>query len=95
MEKAGEKTVASNTQKFEINKLSEALEQQKAEIDRLKWLLDNSGTGNFSFLSTSCRQTGIQKVIIPHFSLFELRIWRIVLRLSFYAGLYRVCVSVH
>ncbi|NXH35042.1 CNTRL protein, partial [Myiagra hebetior] len=46
MEKAGEKTVASNTQKFEINKLSEAVEQQKAEIDRLKWWLDNFGTGN-------------------------------------------------
>lgn len=55
MEKAGEKTVASNTQKSEINKLSEAMEQQKAEIDRLKWWLDNFGTGNFSFLSTSCR----------------------------------------
>lgn len=55
MEKADEKTVASNTQKFEIKKLSEALEQQKAEIDHLKWLLDNIGTGNFSFLSTSCR----------------------------------------
>ncbi|XP_014125981.2 centriolin isoform X2 [Zonotrichia albicollis] len=46
MEKAGEKSVASDTQKFEINKLSEAVEQQKAEIDRLKWLLDNIGTGN-------------------------------------------------
>ncbi|XP_032933488.1 centriolin isoform X2 [Catharus ustulatus] len=46
MEKAGEKTVTSNTQKFEINKLSEAMEQQKAELDRLKWLLDNIGTGN-------------------------------------------------
>ncbi|NWV14438.1 CNTRL protein, partial [Ptilonorhynchus violaceus] len=46
MEKAEEKTVASNTQKFEISKLSEAVEQQKAEIDRLKWLLDNTGTGN-------------------------------------------------
>lgn len=55
MEKAGEKAVASNTQKFEINKLSEAVEQQKAEIDRLKWLLDNIGAGNFSFLSTSWR----------------------------------------
>ncbi|XP_056361210.1 centriolin isoform X2 [Oenanthe melanoleuca] len=46
MEKAGEKTAASNTQKLEMNKLSEAMEQQKAEIDRLKWLLDNIGTGN-------------------------------------------------
>uniref|UniRef100_A0A8C5UGW2 Centriolin n=1 Tax=Malurus cyaneus samueli TaxID=2593467 RepID=A0A8C5UGW2_9PASS len=46
MEKAGEKAVASNTQKFEINKLNEAMEQQKAEIDSLKWLLDNFGTGN-------------------------------------------------
>ncbi|KAM9256911.1 centriolin isoform 2-T2 [Cariama cristata] len=46
MEKAGEKTVASSSQKFEIDKLNEAMEQQKAEIDRLKWLLDNIGTGN-------------------------------------------------
>ncbi|KAM7087894.1 centriolin isoform 3-T4 [Ciconia maguari] len=46
MEKAGEKTVASSSQKFEIDKLNEAMEQQKAEIDRLRWLLDNIGTGN-------------------------------------------------
>ncbi|XP_064249940.1 centriolin isoform X2 [Passer domesticus] len=52
MEKAGEKTVASDTQKFEINKLSEAVEQQKAEIDRLKWFLDNIGTGNKDEIET-------------------------------------------
>ncbi|XP_062361623.1 centriolin-like [Cinclus cinclus] len=52
MEKAGEKTVASNTQKFEINKLSEAMEQQKAEIDHLKWLLDNIGAGNKDEIET-------------------------------------------
>ncbi|NWX16420.1 CNTRL protein, partial [Aegotheles bennettii] len=46
MEKAGEKTVRSSTQKFEIDKLNEAMEQQKAEIDRLRWLLDNIGTDN-------------------------------------------------
>ncbi|NXL01518.1 CNTRL protein, partial [Mesembrinibis cayennensis] len=46
MEKTGEKTVASSSQKFEIDKLNEAMEQQKAEIDRLRWLLDNIGTGN-------------------------------------------------
>ncbi|KAM9595844.1 centriolin isoform 4-T6 [Morphnus guianensis] len=46
MEKAGEKTIASSSQKFEIDKLNEAMEQQKAEIDRLRWLLDNIGTGN-------------------------------------------------
>ncbi|KGL99102.1 Centriolin, partial [Charadrius vociferus] len=46
MEKAGEKTVASSAQKFEIDKLNEVMEQQKAEIDRLRWLLDNIGTGN-------------------------------------------------
>ncbi|KAM6192968.1 centriolin isoform 1-T1 [Sarcoramphus papa] len=46
MEKAGEKTVASGSQKFEIDKLNEAMEQQKAEIDRLRWLLGNIGTGN-------------------------------------------------
>ena len=49
MEKAGEKTVASGSQKFEIDKLNEAMEQQKAEIDRLRWLLGNIGTGNLSF----------------------------------------------
>ncbi|XP_059721083.1 centriolin isoform X2 [Haemorhous mexicanus] len=52
MEKAGEETLASDTQKFEINKLSEAVEQQKAEIDRLKWLLDNIGTGNKDEIET-------------------------------------------
>ncbi|KFZ49016.1 Centriolin, partial [Antrostomus carolinensis] len=46
MEKVGEKTVASSTQKLEIDKLNEAVERQKSEIDRLRWLLDNTGTGN-------------------------------------------------
>ncbi|NXD74844.1 CNTRL protein, partial [Halcyon senegalensis] len=46
MKKAGEKAAASGSQKFEIDKLNEAMEQQKAEIDRLRWLLDNIGTGN-------------------------------------------------
>ncbi|KFQ34661.1 Centriolin, partial [Merops nubicus] len=46
MEKANEKTVASSSQKFEIDKLNEAVEQQKAEIERLRWLLDHVGTGN-------------------------------------------------
>ncbi|XP_035411382.1 centriolin isoform X1 [Cygnus atratus] len=46
MEKAGEKNVASSSQKFEIDQLNDTLEQQKAEIDHLRWLLDNSGTGN-------------------------------------------------
>lgn len=53
MEKAGEKTFASSSRKFEIDKLNEAMEQQKAEIERLRWLLDNIGTGNLSFLSIS------------------------------------------
>ncbi|KAJ7405999.1 hypothetical protein WISP_136721 [Willisornis vidua] len=46
MEKAGEKAVASSTQKFEIDKLNEVVEQQKAEVDHLRWLLDNIGTVN-------------------------------------------------
>ncbi|NXG04781.1 CNTRL protein, partial [Sakesphorus luctuosus] len=46
MEKAGEKAVASSTQKFEIDKLNEIVEQQKAEVDHLRWLLDNIGTVN-------------------------------------------------
>ncbi|XP_063265428.1 centriolin isoform X2 [Prinia subflava] len=52
MERAGEKTVASNTHKFEMNKLREAVEQQKAEIERLKWLLHNIGTGNKDEMET-------------------------------------------
>ncbi|OXB76365.1 UNVERIFIED_CONTAM: hypothetical protein H355_006776, partial [Colinus virginianus] len=45
MEKAGEKT-ASSSQKLEIDKLNATVEQQKAEIERLRWLLDNAGAGN-------------------------------------------------
>ncbi|XP_035197800.1 centriolin isoform X2 [Oxyura jamaicensis] len=46
MEKAGEKNVASSSQKFDIDQLNDTLEQQTAEIDHLRWLLDNSGPGN-------------------------------------------------
>ncbi|KFR15637.1 Centriolin, partial [Opisthocomus hoazin] len=46
MEKAGENAGASSSRKFEIDKLNEVIEQQKAEIDRLRWLLDSIGTGN-------------------------------------------------
>ncbi|NXI41505.1 CNTRL protein, partial [Galbula dea] len=46
MEKAGEKTVASSSQKLVIEKLHEAVEQQQAELNRLKWLLDNIRAGN-------------------------------------------------
>ncbi|NWR74795.1 CNTRL protein, partial [Centropus unirufus] len=46
IEKAGEKAEASSSQKLEIDKLNEAMEVQKAEIARLRWLLDNIGTGN-------------------------------------------------
>ncbi|XP_031457759.1 centriolin isoform X2 [Phasianus colchicus] len=45
MGKAGEKT-ASSSQKLEIDKLNDTVEQQKAEIDRLRWLLDDVGAGN-------------------------------------------------
>ncbi|NWU84643.1 CNTRL protein, partial [Onychorhynchus coronatus] len=44
MEKAGEKAVASSPQKSEMDKLNEVMEQQKAQIDHLRWLLDNIGT---------------------------------------------------
>ncbi|NWQ60044.1 CNTRL protein, partial [Neopipo cinnamomea] len=46
VEKAGEKAVASSPQKFEMDKFSEVMEQQRAEIDRLRCLLDNIGTVN-------------------------------------------------
>ncbi|NWW88320.1 CNTRL protein, partial [Rhynochetos jubatus] len=46
MEKAGEKTVESSSQKLEIDKLNEAMQHQKAEIDRLRRLLENIRTGN-------------------------------------------------
>lgn len=64
MEKAGKKA-ASSSQKFEIDKLKEAMEQQKAEIDRLRWLLDNIGKGNLSFLSFSCGVARRQKTSLP------------------------------
>ncbi|NXN96732.1 CNTRL protein, partial [Rhinopomastus cyanomelas] len=46
VEKAGEKLAASGSQKLEIDKLNEAVEQQKAEADRLRWLLSSIGTDN-------------------------------------------------
>ncbi|XP_025918156.1 centriolin isoform X5 [Apteryx rowi] len=46
MGKAGDKTVESSSEKFEIDKLNGAMKQQKAEIDRLRRLLDNIRTGN-------------------------------------------------
>ncbi|NXU14454.1 CNTRL protein, partial [Pardalotus punctatus] len=61
-----EKAVASNAQKFEINKLSEAVEQQKAEIDRLKWLLDNIGTGNKDELETLQDEIAALRNVLSH-----------------------------
>nr|XP_009679355.1 PREDICTED: centriolin isoform X2 [Struthio camelus australis] len=45
MGKAGDK-IESSSEKFEIDKLNGAMKQQKAEIDRLRQLLDNIRTGN-------------------------------------------------
>ncbi|XP_042734875.1 centriolin isoform X2 [Lagopus leucura] len=45
MGKAGEKTALSS-QKLEIDELNDTVEQQKAEIERLRWLLDDTGAGN-------------------------------------------------
>ncbi|NXA34778.1 CNTRL protein, partial [Eudromia elegans] len=45
MGKAGDKA-ESSSEKFEIDKLNGAMKQQKAEIDRLRQLLDNIRTGN-------------------------------------------------
>ncbi|XP_030391976.1 centriolin isoform X5 [Gopherus evgoodei] len=46
MEKPDAGAVASSFQKFEIDKLNQILKRQKAEIDRLKSLLDNGRAGN-------------------------------------------------
>ncbi|XP_071622441.1 centriolin isoform X2 [Heliangelus exortis] len=46
MEKAGEKTLSSSTLKLEIEKLHETVEHQRAELERLRWLLDNTGPDN-------------------------------------------------
>ncbi|NWI09549.1 CNTRL protein, partial [Crypturellus soui] len=45
MGKAGDKA-ESSSEKFEIDKLNGIMKQQKAEIDRLRQLLDNIRTGN-------------------------------------------------
>ncbi|KAM6117699.1 centriolin isoform 2-T2 [Phoenicopterus ruber ruber] len=66
MEKAGEKTVASSSQKFEIDKLNEAMEQQKAEIDRLRWLLDNIGTGNKDEIDNLQDEIAALKNVLSH-----------------------------
>lgn len=68
MEKVGEKNVASSSQKFEIDQLNDTLEQQKAEIDHLRWLLDNSGTGNLSYLHFFRLSTDAEELIF--FSVF-------------------------
>uniref|UniRef100_A0A8C3FSV3 Centriolin n=1 Tax=Chrysemys picta bellii TaxID=8478 RepID=A0A8C3FSV3_CHRPI len=46
MEKTDAGAVASSFQKFEIDKLNQILKRQRAEIDRLKSLLDNARAGN-------------------------------------------------
>ncbi|XP_050782617.1 centriolin isoform X4 [Gopherus flavomarginatus] len=46
MEKPDAGAVASSFQKFEIDKLNQILKRQRAEIDRLKSLLDNGRAGN-------------------------------------------------
>ncbi|EMP34606.1 Centriolin [Chelonia mydas] len=46
MEKPDAGAVASSFQKFEIDKLNQTLKHQRAEIDRLKSLLDNARAGN-------------------------------------------------
>ncbi|XP_009987439.1 PREDICTED: centriolin, partial [Tauraco erythrolophus] len=66
MEKAGKKTVASSSQKFEIEKLNEAMEQQKAEIDRLRWLLGNMGTGNKDEIDNLQDEIAALKNVLSH-----------------------------
>ncbi|KFZ62795.1 Centriolin, partial [Podiceps cristatus] len=66
MEKADEKTVASSSQKFEIGKLNEAMEQQKAEIDRLRWLLDHIGTGNKDEIDNLQDEIAALKNVLSH-----------------------------
>ncbi|KFV44040.1 Centriolin, partial [Gavia stellata] len=66
MEKAGERNVASSTQKFEIDKLNEAMEQQKAEVNRLRRLLDNIGTGNKDEIDNLQDEIAALKDVLSH-----------------------------
>ncbi|NXK36470.1 CNTRL protein, partial [Piprites chloris] len=68
MEKAGEKAVASSPQKFEMDKLNEVMEQQKAEIDRLRWLLDNIGTVNKDEVDNLQGEIGALRNVLSHHS---------------------------
>ena len=70
MGKAGEKT-ASSSQKLEIDKLNDTVEQQKAEIDRLRWLLDDVGAGNLLSLSPAVIEK--QAVLQPCIFLTNMR----------------------
>ncbi|XP_009081586.1 PREDICTED: centriolin, partial [Acanthisitta chloris] len=66
VERAGEKTMASRAQKFEIDKLNQVMEQQKAEIDRLRWLLDNIGTGNKDEINNLQDEIAALKKLLSH-----------------------------
>lgn len=64
MEKPDAGAVASSFQKFEIDKLNQTLKHQRAEIDRLKSLLDNARAGNTFFfcLCTLHSSTGLEEI---------------------------------
>ncbi|NXV12281.1 CNTRL protein, partial [Cepphus grylle] len=66
MEKASEKTVALSSQKFEIDKLNEVMEQQKAEIDRLRWLLGNIRAGNKDEINNLQDEIAALKNVLSH-----------------------------
>lgn len=62
MGKAGEKTALSS-QKLEIDELNDTVEQQKAEIERLRWLLDDTGAGNLLSLSPAGREASCSAAV--------------------------------
>ena len=70
MGKAGEKTALSS-QKLEIDQLNDTVEQQKAEIDHLRWLLDDIGAGNLLSLSHAAMEK--QAVLHPCIFLSNMR----------------------
>ncbi|XP_050176263.1 LOW QUALITY PROTEIN: centriolin [Myiozetetes cayanensis] len=68
MDKAGEKAVPSSPQKLEMEKLNEVMEQQKAEIERLRCLLDNIGTVNKDEVDNLQGEIAALRKVLSHHS---------------------------
>lgn len=76
MERADAEAVASDFQKFDLDKLNQTLKHQKAEIERLRRLLDNVRAGNPSRFCIYNLHSA-QSIIMGHLVLLIQRIFKL------------------